>query len=45
MDITMILSVTRLDAFGPLYTTLFISQVTTGYDPAFILKGAFGVRE
>jgi hypothetical protein len=41
----MIPSVTELDAFGPSCTTLFIFQVTMGYDPAFILKDAFDVRE
>jgi hypothetical protein len=34
----MIPSETKLDAFGPSCTSLFISQVTTGCDPVFILK-------
>jgi hypothetical protein len=41
----MIPSVTELDAFGPSCTTLFIFQVTMGYDPMFILKKNFGIHE
>jgi hypothetical protein len=44
LDIAIILATTRLDAFDPFFIALFISQVTTGYDPTFILKGAFGIR-
>jgi hypothetical protein len=40
----MIPSVTELGAFGPSYTTLFISQVTTGCDLVLTLNGAFGAR-
>jgi hypothetical protein len=40
----MIPSVTELGAFGPSYTALFISQVTTGCDPMLTLNGAFGAR-
>jgi hypothetical protein len=40
----MISSVTQLSAFGPSCITLFISQVTTGYDPMLTPKGVFGIR-
>jgi hypothetical protein len=40
----MIPSVTELGAFDPSCTALFVSQVTTGYDPVLTPKGAFGVR-
>jgi hypothetical protein len=40
----MILSETRLDAFGPFLHSSFLSQVTMGCDPV-LSQGAFGVRE
>ena len=40
----MISSITELSAFGPSCTNLFVSQVTTGYDPVLSPKGVFGIR-
>jgi hypothetical protein len=40
----MISSVTELGAFGPSLMALFVSQVTTGYDPMLTLKGIFSIR-
>jgi hypothetical protein len=40
----MIPSVTELGAFGPSYTALLVSQVTTGCDLMLTLNGAFDAR-
>jgi hypothetical protein len=44
MEITMILSATGLNAFGPFCLAL-VSKMTTDRDPAFISIGVFGVRK
>jgi hypothetical protein len=41
----MIPPMTQLNTFGPACTALFISQVITGCDPIFTLRGAFSVCE